>query len=155
MTLDVESTIAIAGITISSVIAIIGLFQNAIAVRKSNRIAISTKLVEASKLLTDELTARCRSYQLYLVALKEADAYPESEAKTKKIENLRQLIGKSELRQKEIDEHLDQIQKLFRELDTVEPGILDSAIARSYGQQVLAASSLDMVKELKQQNERT
>lgn len=154
MTLNLELIIAIAGIGISSVIAIIGLFQNALAVRKSNRIAISTKLVEGSKLLSDELTARCRSYQLYLAELKEAEAHPVSEARTKKIANLKQLIEQSEQRQKEIDKHLDQIQELFKKLDTVEPGILDAAIARSYGQQVLARSSLDMAKELKQRNER-
>jgi chaperonin cofactor prefoldin len=154
MALDLASKIAIIGIAISSIIAIIGLFQNAAAIRKNNRIAISTKLVEGSKLLHDELNSKCRSYQLYLSELKAAEAHPHSDAKTKKIESLQDLIQKSIQRQEEIDGHLDEIQELFTKLDTVEPGILDSAIARSYGQQTLAASSLDLVKEIKHRNER-
>ena len=153
MALDLASTIAISGIAISSIIAIVGLFLNASAIRKNNRIAISTKLVEGSKLLGDELTSRCKSYQLYLAELKATEDYPDSDAKNKKVERLHELIEKSEQRQKEIDGHLDEIQELFTKLDTVEPGILDSAISRSYGQQTLAASSLDLTKELKQRNE--
>lgn len=154
MNLELESSIAIISIVISATLAIVALLQNASAVRKSNRIAMSTKLVEASKLLSDELTASCRSYQLYITEMKEAEARPDSDVKKKKVNNLRELIHHSERRQKELDDHLKEIQELFKKLDSVDTGILDSAISRSYGNQKLAASSLELAKELKQRNDR-
>ena len=152
MCIDLETAITLFGIATGSVIAIVGLFQNAAAMKRHNRISISTKLVEASKLLNDELVSRCRSYQLYLNELAEAEKHPDSEAKTKKVAGLQSLIEGSLARQKELDQHIAEVQGMFANLDKIDPGRLDASIALSYQHQTLAASSLDLVKEIKSNN---
>ncbi|MEK6662378.1 MAG: hypothetical protein AABY73_00800 [Pseudomonadota bacterium] len=152
MHIDLETAITLFGIVTGSVIAIVGLFQNAAAMKRHNRISISTKLVEASKLLNDELVSRCRSYQLYLNELAEAEKHPGSEVKTKKIAGLQSLIEGSLARQKELDQHIAEVQGMFANLDKIDPGRLDASIALSYQHQTLATSSLDLVKEIKSNN---
>jgi len=89
MALNIETKIALLGLFITSVLAVIGLFLNYVAMRRSNRIAVSTKLAEASKLLSDELVAVCRATKLLGNDLKEAEKHPESEARSNKINNLK------------------------------------------------------------------
>jgi len=152
MSIDLESAISLFGIATGSIIAIIGLFQNASAMRRHNKIAISTKLVEASKLLSDELVARCRSYQLYINELADTEKHPDTDEKSKKIAGLKSLIENNLKRQEEIDCHTKEVHEMFSNLDKLDPGKLDAGIARSYRQQSLAASSLDLVKEIKNRN---
>lgn len=152
MCIDLETAISLFGIATGSVIAIIGLFQNAAAMKRHNRISISTKLVDASKLLNDELVSRCRSHRLYLNELAEAEKHPDSEAKTNKVAGLQFLIKGSLARQNELDQHIAEVQGMFANLDKIDPGKLDASIALSYQHQALAASSLGHVKEIKSSN---
>ncbi len=152
MDLDTASKIALIGIAISSLLAVVGIYLNFSAVRKNNRIIVSTKLAEGYKLLSDELIALCRSYPMYKRDLKEAEAHPESEARTKKISVLNTLIENNLKRQEEIDEHTQEIERLFSKLDKVDPGMIDAAISRSYRMQSLAKSSLELNQELKNKN---
>lgn len=150
--LDAKEIIALIGISTSSILAITGLFLNLMAVRRNNRIAVSTRLAEASKLLTDELVALCQAYQMYGNELKEAETYPESEARTKKISGLNSLIKKNLERQNHIDEETNIISGLFNKLDSVDPGEVDAMISESYRMQSIAISSLEIAREIKDKN---
>ncbi len=150
--MDIKTKIALIGIAISALFAAGGLILNFYAVRKNNRITVSTKLAEASKLLSDELVAKCRSWQLYRKELSEAEAHPESEERTNKIASLKKLIDDNLARQKEIDKETDELDGLFGELDRVDPGAVDKAICQSYRRQSHAKSSLDLAQRLKDQD---
>lgn len=152
MALDTETKIALLGISVSALFAAVGLILNFLAVRKNNRITVSTKLVEASKLLSNELMALVHSYKMYKSELQSAQAHPDSGVRTTKIANLEKLIEDNLARQKENDKLTDQIDSFFHDLDGVDPGAIDKAISFSYRKQSLALSSLEFSKEVKNRN---
>lgn len=149
MELNVETKIALIGLCITSIFAVIGLFLNFLALRQNNKIAVSTKLAEASKILSDELVAVCSTAKLIEKELKEAETYPDSEQKVQKIAGLKDLLNKKLARQKEIDLQQDEISMLFKNLSKISPGQADEAISISYSARALSKSSHDLVKEIK------
>jgi hypothetical protein len=151
--LETELIIAITGIGISSFIALVGLYLNYLALRQSNRIAVSTKLAEASKLLSDELIALVRSYQAYKAELKETEARPDTsdDKVQKKIASLKLLINNSLKRQNEIDAETVEIQSMFSQLNKVDPGNVDAKIAVSYRMQAKALGTMQYISSLQSQ----
>lgn len=152
MTLETQTLVAIIGIALSSIFAALGLFLNFLAVRKNNRIAVSTKLAELSKLLSDELVARVRMYQMLTAELNEAQAHPNTEEAAPKIAALKQSIEKNLARQSKLDQETEKLEKAFLELDSVDVGGVDAEIARSYRFQRVATSTLGYAEQIKQRN---
>jgi hypothetical protein len=146
MNLDADLLVAIVGICIAAT----GLFLNALALRRNNEIAVSTKLAEASKLLSDELVAAVTFYQLCNAELRGAEANPQATTETgqTKIVNLKSLIDNSLARQREIDKESEQIDRMFSNLSNVHPGEIDAMITRSYRLQAKAKGSLKYAKDL-------
>lgn len=153
MTWETELIIAITGIGISSFIALVGLYLNYLALRQSNRIAVSTKLAEASKLLSDELIALVRSYQAYKAELRDTEERPDTsdEKVQNKIASLKLLIKNSLERQNEIDAETVEIQSMFSQLDKVNPGSVDAKIAVSNRMQAKALGAMQYISSLQSQ----
>ncbi len=131
--------------------AIIGLFLNWLALRQNNRIAVSSKIAEASKLLSDELLAEVRSWKLYQTELREAKEYSvgTKEEAQKKINSLELLIENSISRQSEIDRETAQIESMFSRLDQTNPGKVDAIISKSYRLKAKAVGKMQFAMELK------
>lgn len=139
-------TIAIVG---SSVFAGIALLLNFSVVRRSNRIAVSTKLTELSKLLSDELVARVKMHRHLERELKDAKNYPDQAVAAKKIRSLNESLERNVTRQNELDTETDYLEEAFSNLDKVDIGGLDAKISRSYRMQRIAESALSFVETLK------
>ena len=69
----------------SSLFAAIGLLLNFSVMRRNNRIAVSSKLTELSKLLSDELVARVEMHRLIVKELEEAKTYPDQAVAAQKV----------------------------------------------------------------------
>jgi len=93
MELNIETQIALFGLCITSVFSVAGLFLNFLALRQSNRLAISSKLAEASQILSDELVSVSRAKQLLKSELVEAEKHPDSVDKAKKVSLVRKIRG--------------------------------------------------------------
>lgn len=152
MELNIETRIALFGLCLTSVFAVVGLFLNFLALRQSNRLAISSKLAEASKILSDELVSVSRARQLLLSELKEAEKHPNSPDKARKVAALSRLINEKTNRQQEIDHDQQVISTLFRSLENVSPAQIDEIISVSYSKQAIAKSSLDLMQDVKTTN---
>lgn len=146
MNLDPNLIVAIVGIGMAAT----GLLLNAWALRRNNEITVSTKLAEASKLLSDELTAAVTFSQLCKTELREAEANSQATTETgqTKIANLKSLIENSLARQTEIDKESEQIEKMFANLNNIHPGKIDAMITRSYRLQAKAKGALQYAKDL-------
>lgn len=149
------STIAILGIGASSLLAVIGLFLNYVALRRANRIAVSTRLAEASRLLSDELVASIRLHSLCETELREAENIHASTTgrSEQKITGLKQTISNCLSRQVQIDKETKQIEMMFLKLNAVDPGVVDAMIARSYRLQAKALGLLEYAKEMSNQKQ--
>lgn len=151
MGLDPRTIVAIVGVAFSSVFAAIGLLLNFFAIRRSNRIAVATKLAELSKLLSDELVARVEMYGLLKTELREAQEYPHPEI-APKIEGLRNSMEVNLKRQAELDAETKYLEEAFLHLDKVDIGGVDAQIARSYRFHKIAESGLGFAEKLKHAN---
>ncbi len=120
----------------------IALLLNFGVARRSNRIAVSSKLTELSKLLSDELVARVEMHSLLEKELKEAKSYPDQAIAAEKVRFLQESLERNIKRQNELDSETDYLEKAFLNLDKVDIGGLDAKIARSYRMQRIAESTL-------------
>jgi len=148
----IHTKVTIIGITFSSLFAAIGLLLNFCAIRRSNRIAVATKLAELSKLLSDELVAREEMYVMLERELREAQRYPDPEIATPKIEGLRKSMEINLKRQAELDVETKYLEEAFLHLDKVDIGGVDAQIARSYKFHKIAESGLGRAEKLKRAN---
>ena len=151
MDLDPRTIVTIVGIAFSSIFAAIGLLLNFFAIRRSNRIAVATKLTELSKLLSDELVARVEMYGLLKRELREAQQYPNPEI-APKIEALKNSMEINLQRQAELDAETKYLEEAFLHLDRVDIGGVNAQIARSYRFQKIAESGLGLAEKLKRVN---
>jgi len=149
MDLDLRTIVAIVGIAFSSIFAAIGLLLNFFAILRSNRIAVSTKLAELSKLLSDELVARVEMYVLLKRELREAQEYPDPEIAAPKIEELKKSMEVNLKRQAELDAETKYLEGAFLHLDKVDIGGVDAQIARSYRFHKIAESGGGLAEKLK------
>lgn len=147
---DTQTLVTIVGIAFSSILATIGLLLNFKAMRRNNRIAVSTKLAELSKLLSDELVTRVEMYGLMKKELEDAQSYPDTEIAAPKIAKLQELIEANLKRQSELDAKTKYLEDAFLNLDKVDVGGVDAQIARSYRFQRIAESGLGLAKQLKE-----
>lgn len=137
----------------SSLFAAIGLLLNFRVMRRNNRIAVSSKLTELSKLLSDELVARVEMHRLIAKELEEAKAYPDHATAAKKVRSLEDLLDKNIKRQNELDSETKYLEEAFLNLDKVNVGGLDAKIAQSYRTQRFAESTLTFAEKLKLQKD--
>ena len=128
--MDCETIIAIVGICASSVFAGVGLLFNYFALNQNNKIAISTKLSEASKLLSDELLLQVRLWKYYESESREIELM--SSNTNKKLEALSQLIAISLSRQAEIDKETEEINQMFFNSKKLDLNKIDHIISESY-----------------------
>lgn len=135
----------------SSIFAGIGLLLNFNAARRSNRIAVSSKLADLSKLLSDELVARGEMHSLISKELKEAKEYPDKSKAEGKIQQLQELLEKNLKRQKELDSETEYLEEAFVNIDKVNVGGLDAKIAQSYRMQAISKSTLSFAEKKKSQ----
>lgn len=142
--------IAIIGICASSIFAGLGLFFNYLALRQNNRIAISTKLSEASKILSDELLLQVRLWKHYESAAKEAESRLSDvpEQANKKLAAANQMKEVSLNRQKQIDEETEIINEMFFNPGKLDINKIDQIISNSYRLKTKALHQLEFVKEL-------
>ena len=147
--IDIDArTVAAVG---SSLFAAIGLLLNFSVMRRNNRIAVSSKLTELSKLLSDELVARVEMHRLIVKELEEAKAYPDQAVAAQKVRSLEDLRDKNINRQNELDSETKYLEEAFLNLDKVDVGGLDAKIAQSYRTQRVAESTLSFSEKLKLQ----
>lgn len=142
------------GIAVSGIFAGLGLLFNYRAMRRNNRIAVSTKLAELSKLVSNELVARVEMYGLLKRELLEAKNYSDSDSATaiQKIEGLQKSMDINLKRQAELDKETKYLEEAFQHLDGVDIGGVDARIARLYRFQKIAESGLGQAEKLKQVN---
>lgn len=133
----------------SSLFAGFALILNFTVSRRSNRIAVSSKLTELSKLLSDELIAIVNMKRLIENELKEAKKYPNQSVAEKKIQSLEDSLERNMKRQDEIDHETKYLEEAFLNLDKVNIGGLDAKISRSYRMNRIAESSLILAEKLK------
>jgi len=151
MNIETGTLVAIIGILCSSTFAAIGLTFNFLATRRSNRIAVSTKLAELSKLLSDELMERVEMLKLLEKELKETAEYAVRSIAAPKITSLKEQIEANLKRQDEIDGETEYLEKAFLDLDKVDVGGVDAHYARLYRSQRSAAASLAFAEKLKRE----
>ncbi|MGZ8194665.1 MAG: hypothetical protein ACXWTH_03465 [Methylosarcina sp.] len=147
----IEIDIRTVTLVCSSLFAGIALLLNFRVARRSNRIAVSSKLTELSKLLSDELVARVEMHRLLEKELKEAKSYPDQAIAAEKVRSLQESLERNIKRQNELDSETDYLEKAFLNLDKVDIGGLDAKIARSYRMQRIAESTLSFAEKLKLQ----
>ncbi len=147
--LDVR-TIALVG---SSLFAAIGLLLNFSVTRRNNRIAVSSKLSELSKLLSDELVARVEMHSLLTNELEEAKAYPDQAVAAEKVRSLEESLRRNIKRQNDLDSETKYLEEAFLNLDKVDIGGLDAKIAQSYRTQRVAESTLSFSEKRKLQRD--
>jgi hypothetical protein len=116
---------------------------------QNNRIAISTKLSEASKLLSDELMLQIRLWKHYESEGKEAESRLSDvpDKANKKLTSLKQLIKLSLSRQKQIDDETETINKMFLNSKKLDLSKIDCIISESYRLKTKALHQLEFVKE--------
>lgn len=149
--MDCKTIIAIIGICASSVFAGTGLLLNYLALKQNNKIAISTKLSEASKLLSDELLLQVRLYKYYELEARETELRLSDvpDQANKKLEELNQMIAVSLDRQEQIDKKTKEINEMFFNSKKLDLSKIDHIISESYRQKTKALHLLEFVKEQK------
>lgn len=145
--MDCETIIAIVGICASSVFAGVGLLFNYFALNQNNKIAISTKLSEASKLLSNELLLQVRLWKYYESESREIELM--SSNTNKNPEALSQLIAISLSRQAEIDKETEEINQMFFNSKKLDLNKIDHIISESYRLKTKALHQLEFIKEQK------
>jgi hypothetical protein len=151
VTIDIDvKTLAV---VCSSLFAAVGLLLNFRVTRRNNRIAVSTKLAELSRLISYDLIARVQMHRLLVKELEEAKAHPDQTIAAGKIDSLEKSLSQSRSRQSELDAETDYLDEAFMTLDKVDVGRLDAKIAQSYRAQRLAESILDYAKEKKEKRD--
>ncbi len=145
--MDWETTIGICG----SVFAGLGLFFNYLALRQNNRIAISTKLSEASKLLSDELLLQVRLWKHYESEAREAKSRLSDvpDQANKKLTALNEMIKVSLNRQEQIDTEAEEINEMFFSSKKLDLNKIGHIISESYRLKTKALHQLEFVKEQK------
>ena len=133
----------------SSLFAAIGLLLNFSVTRRNNRIAVSSKLSELSKLLSVELVARVEMHSLLKKELEEAKAYPDQAVAAEKVRSLEESLHRNIKRQNELDSETQYLEEAFLNLDKVNIGGLDAKIAQSYRTQRVAESTLSFAEKQK------
>jgi len=149
--IETRSLVAIIAIISSSTFAAIGLLLNFVALRRNNRIAVSTKLAELSKLITDELIDRVNMLKLCEAELEVAEAYPDKVVSAPKVESLKMQIEANLKRQNELDQEAEYLEKALSDLDNVDIAGVDAHFVRLYRSQQSASAYLKFAQQLKKE----
>lgn len=121
----IELQIAFVGVIVSSLFAALGLILNYRALRRSNRIAVSSRLAELCNLLSDEMKALSELRLLFMRQLEQSEKHNVSS------ETAQKNLAEVENRQSVISGQIETVTQCFDDLDGVDPAEVDAMICKA------------------------